>query len=288
MVSAPSAIRYRPEIDGLRAIAVVAVVLYHAGFTTFSGGFVGVDVFFVISGYLITSLIISDVSANKFSLSYFYERRIRRLLPALLIVCVTTAVFALCWMPPGQYERFNLSLLAVSAFASNFYFWLQAGYFAPSVKFEPLIHTWSLGVEEQFYLIFPPFIVAAVRTRKLSLSAVVGTIVVASLLVSVYGSVYHPSATFYLLPGRIWELGVGAMLALESADRPSHLPTPLSSFYAWIGLLALIFSILVFNEKLAFPGIYVLVPVAGAALIIKFAGRHEIVVDESSGVVPLC
>jgi len=146
---------YRPEIDGLRALAVVPVILFHAGLPAFSGGFVGVDIFFVISGYLITSIVIKELDQGRFSFGNFYERRARRILPALLLVMLCSIPFSWRWMMPDELKDFAQSLLAVLLFSSNLLFWQESGYFDGEADLKPLLHTWSLGVEEQFYLLFP-------------------------------------------------------------------------------------------------------------------------------------
>lgn len=152
---------YRREIDGLRAIAVVSVILFHAGFTSFSGGYVGVDIFFVISGYLITTIIVGDLTNGTFLVSKFYERRIRRILPVLFIVILTTLPLAWAWMLPVQFEEFARSLFFVSLFASNYFFRGEAEYFDTASEDSPLLHTWSLAIEEQYYVIFPLFLIIA-------------------------------------------------------------------------------------------------------------------------------
>ena len=158
--------KYRPEIDGVRALAVIPVILFHAGFELFSGGFVGVDVFFVISGYLITTILIEDIENKRFSLVNFYERRARRILPALFFVMLVCLPFAWMWMLPNQIKDFSQSLVAVSLFASNIQFWRESGYFEAAAELKPLLHTWSLAVEEQYYLLFPIFLVLAWRFGK--------------------------------------------------------------------------------------------------------------------------
>ena len=150
--------KYRSEIDGLRALAILPVILFHADFIAFSGGYVGVDIFFVISGFLITSIIIDDIKNNSFSVLRFYERRARRILPALFFVMAICIPFGWMWMQPGQLIDFSESLIAVSLFVSNFLFWSESGYFASAAEEKPLLHTWSLAVEEQYYLIFPLFL----------------------------------------------------------------------------------------------------------------------------------
>lgn len=157
---------YRREIDGLRALAVLPVMLFHAGFETFSGGFVGVDVFFVISGYLITTVVLSDIEQGKFSIVNFYERRARRILPALFLVMFFCIPFAWLWLLPSNMLDFSKSLIAVSIFASNILFWRESGYFDTASELKPLLHTWSLAVEEQYYVIFPLFLILFWRFGK--------------------------------------------------------------------------------------------------------------------------
>lgn len=156
--------RYRPEIDGLRAVAVVPVILFHAGLDFFSGGFVGVDIFFVISGFLITSILLDELSSGRFSLVGFYERRARRILPALVVVCFFTAIVGALGVPGVDLKELGGSLASVSTFSANIYFWRVAGdYFSTSSELQPFLHTWSLAVEEQFYLFFPIFLLFAWR-----------------------------------------------------------------------------------------------------------------------------
>ena len=150
--------KYRAEIDGLRALAVVPVILFHAGFELFGGGFIGVDVFFVISGYLITTIIIEDMENDRFSFLYFYERRVRRILPALFFVILVCVPFAWMWLMPGQMKDFSQSIVAVTLFVSNLLFWKESGYFDSAAEEKPLLHTWSLAVEEQYYVLFPIFL----------------------------------------------------------------------------------------------------------------------------------
>ena len=158
--------QYRPEIDGLRALAVLPVILFHAGFELFSGGFIGVDVFFVISGYLITTIIISEMAEDKFSIINFYDRRARRILPALFFVMAACIPFAWLWLTPTDLKDFGQSLVAVSSFSSNILFWRESGYFDGAAELKPLLHTWSLAVEEQYYILFP---ILLIFTWKLGL-----------------------------------------------------------------------------------------------------------------------
>ena len=158
--------KYRREIDGLRAFAILPVILFHAGFQTFSGGFVGVDIFFVISGYLITTIIVAEKEAKTFTILNFYERRARRILPALFFVMFTCLPFAWFWLIPEDLKKFSDSLIAVTGFSSNILFWQSSGYFETSSELKPLLHTWSLAVEEQYYLFFPVFLILTWRLGK--------------------------------------------------------------------------------------------------------------------------
>ncbi|MEX1197408.1 MAG: acyltransferase [Pseudohongiellaceae bacterium] len=171
---------YRPEVDGLRAFAVIPVILFHAGFDHFSGGFVGVDVFFVISGYLITNIIYKEMEQGRFSIMRFYERRARRILPALFLVCVACIPFAWFWMLPGEFRDFSKSLFGVATFTSNFLFWRESGYFADPSELKPLLHTWSLAVEEQFYILYPPILLLLYRLVPERLLFIIGLGVLAS------------------------------------------------------------------------------------------------------------
>ncbi len=172
---------YRREIDGLRALAVLSVILFHAGFETFSGGFVGVDVFFVISGYLVTTIILAELEQGSFSILNFYERRARRILPALFLVMLVCVPFAWFWLLPSDMKDFSQSLVAVSVFASNILFWRESGYFDTAAELKPLLHTWSLAVEEQYYVLFPLFLMLFWRLGKRSILVMLGLVFVASL-----------------------------------------------------------------------------------------------------------
>ena len=198
--------KYRAEIDGLRALAVVPVILFHAGFELFSGGFVGVDVFFVISGYLITTILIEDIDNNRFSIVNFYDRRARRILPALFFVMLVCIPFAWMWMLPNQMNDFAKSLVAVTLFASNILFWRESGYFDAAAEEKPLLHTWSLAVEEQYYLLFPIFLILAWRFGKNRVFWMIVLMAAISLLLSEWGWRNQTTANFYLAPTRAWEL----------------------------------------------------------------------------------
>lgn len=260
---------YRPEIDGLRTIAVVPVILFHAGFTVFSGGYVGVDVFFVISGYLITSILLAELEAGNFSIARFYERRARRILPALFVVLLVTSIFAALWMPPSFFKDFSKSVVAVVVFASNFLFWKQAGYFDAAADFKPLLHTWSLAVEEQYYVVFPLFLAAVWRFGRNRVFLAILVLALLSLGLSQWASHHMPSANFYLAPTRAWELLAGSLCAFLTVARRARSNNAL----ALLGLALIVVPIFWFDDTTPFPGLYAMAPVGGAGLIIMFAAK---------------
>ena len=257
---------YRADIDGLRAIAILPVVFFHAGFDFAQGGFVGVDVFFVISGHLITSLIHREMTAGEFSLVRFYERRVRRLFPALFAMLATCAAVAAWLLLPQDLRYFGGSLFATTLFSSNVFFWLEAGYFDVAAGRKPLLHTWSLAVEEQFYLLFPIFLLLVLRYLPRRLFALTGVVTLVSLLASEWLLHRSDSAAFYLAPFRAWELGLGASLALIATPTwrdPRH-----AEAMAWLGLALIAASVAVYSWQTPFPGLHALVPALGAALVI--------------------
>ncbi|MGL4603794.1 MAG: acyltransferase family protein [Iodobacter sp.] len=209
--------KYRREIDGLRALAVLPVILFHAGFETFSGGFVGVDIFFVISGYLITTIILSELEQDKFSIVNFYERRARRILPVLFLVMLVCIPFAWLYLLPGDMKDFSQSLVAVSVSASNILFWRESGYFDTAAELKPLLHTWSLAVEEQYYFLFPLFLMLFWKLGKRWIVVTLGLLFVISLTVAQWAAYAKPTAAFFLLPTRGWELLIGAFAAFYLA-----------------------------------------------------------------------
>jgi len=205
---------YRREIDGLRAVAVLPVILFHAGVELFSGGFVGVDVFFVISGYLITSIILKEQQTGTFSLVRFYERRARRILPALFLVVIACIPFAWIWLLPEDLKSFGKSLIAVPTFTSNILFARESDYFTPLAELKPLLHTWSLAVEEQFYVFFPILLILAHKWRTVSNGVLIAAIGIISLCLAQWGLSTNPKIAFYFLPTRAWELMIGALIAV--------------------------------------------------------------------------
>jgi peptidoglycan/LPS O-acetylase OafA/YrhL len=267
-----SELAYRPEIDGLRAISVVAVVLFHAEFAAFAGGFIGVDVFFVISGFLITRILIEENSRGDFSIWRFYERRARRILPALYVVMAASFVAALYILLPSGLVEFSRSAIATLLFLSNVYFWRYSDYFAPSAAEEPLIHTWSLGVEEQYYLFFPLLVLLLWRLGPRRVALVIGAATLASLACAEVLWRLQPEANFFLLPSRAWQLGLGSLGAFAWA-RTGGMPVRRSvgEAAAGAGLLLVLGSVFVLDESVPTPSLAGAPPVVGALLLLLFA-----------------
>ena len=264
--------RHRADIDGLRAIAVVPVVLFHAGVTQVSGGFVGVDIFFVISGYLITSLILGEMRDGRFSLLSFYERRIRRIFPALFLVLAVSSVLALRLFMPPDLVAFGRSLVATTLFVSNIHFYWDSGYFNAPLDTKPLLHTWSLAIEEQFYIVFPLILLLSLRWGGRRWIGVVLTLFVLSLVASIRITPVDPEAAFYLAPTRAWELMLGALLA--SGVVPSVKFQALREALAVVGLALIVYALFRFSSATHFPGASALIPCLGAAILIH-AGQGE-------------
>ena len=266
-------LRYRPEIDGLRAIAVGAVLLYHAKLGV-PHGYVGVDMFFVISGYLITSLILKDYSSPEgFSIVQFWERRVRRIFPALLVVIAATLVAGWFLLLPSHFEKLGESVQAQAAFAGNIYFWATSGYFSNEASTIPLLHTWSLGVEEQYYLLFPLLFLLPVVWTHGRLRCWLGVLFAGSLALSIYQVNKSPDAAYYLLPSRAWELMAGALLAVVPV-RP-RTPRWLLTGVGWGGLCAVLAAMFFYKKDTPFPGWAALPPVLGTAAMIWSMGQSE-------------
>lgn len=264
---------YRAEIDGLRALAVLPVILFHAGFEYFGGGFVGVDVFFVISGYLITTIIISEMAEEKFSIVNFYERRARRILPALFFVMAICLPFAWLLMLPEQLKVFGNSITAVSLFISNFQFWLGSGYFAFDQASNPLLHTWSLAVEEQFYIFFPIFLLLTWRLGITKLTFLLVLIFLISFGIANWAVFlgWHQkisSGAFFLIPTRAWELITGSLISIYLTFYGKLFEGRYSQLSSAIGLALLIIAIFFFDQTTPFPSVYTLLPILGTALLI--------------------
>ena len=275
---------YRADIDGLRAVSVIAVVLYHAGLPLFGGGYVGVDVFFVISGFLITSLILHEQDSGTFSLTGFYHRRIRRILPALFAMMSACAVAGWFLLAPGDYMRLGRSIIGAAASISNVQFWLESGYFDTAAAEKPLLHTWSLGVEEQFYLLFPLYLILIARWLsrwRLPLTAVICTI---SFAIGAVDAVHDPVAAFYLPQSRLWELLAGGLLAMGALP---PLRSQTARTWTALGGLGLIAGTAVFySEDTLFPGLGALPPTLGAVLIIWSGGSGASIVARALATRP--
>jgi peptidoglycan/LPS O-acetylase OafA/YrhL len=274
MSSSPSD-RYRPDIDGLRAIAVMLVVAFHAFPEAMPGGFVGVDIFFVISGFLITGIIVRELDQQHFSLVAFYNRRIRRIFPALITVLFVTLVLGWLWMLPAAYAQLSADVFASAAFFSNIALLLQSGYFDIESGRKPLLHIWSLGIEEQFYLFWPLILMLAARLR-LSILATASVIGIASFVLNVALIGTDPVATFYLPFTRAWELLAGAALAC-SWNQISQ-TNAASNLRAGTGLVLIAVAAGLLDTKSAFPGWWAVLPVGGAALLLSapaaWGARH--------------
>lgn len=265
--------RRRAEIDGLRALAVGPILLFHAGAPGFSGGFVGVDVFYVISGFLIAGLIGPDAVAGRLDLLEFWTRRARRLFPALAVVIAVCLAAGALVMTPRDLAALGRAAAAAALFSSNILFWKEAGYFDAAAALKPLLHTWSLGVEEQFYLGFPLVMIGLARLMGKGLWRGVAALALLSFLLSAVLTPLKPAPAFYLLPTRAFELLIGATLAL----RPPPEPGPrLAEFLALIGLALLVVAVVGFSEATPFPGFAALVPCAAAALLIQAGGRARL------------
>lgn len=259
---------YRPDIDGLRAVAVIPVILFHGGVKYVSGGFVGVDIFFVISGFLIGNIIYTEINDSRFSLLSFYNRRIRRIFPMLFVIQIFCTIGAFIWFLPNQLLTFGKSLLFTSAFASNIWFWSQAGYFAAPSELMPLLHTWSLAVEEQFYIFFPLLLLLVSSNRRLlfySILAILGL----SFALCVYLTARSPGVAFFLIPTRAWELLAGSALAIIPCPDNLRLKRALPP----LGLAMILYAIVAFDQFTPFPGAAAALPVLGATMIIYGAER---------------
>jgi peptidoglycan/LPS O-acetylase OafA/YrhL len=282
-------LHYRKEIDGLRALAVVSIIFFHAGYKAFNGGYVGVDIFFVISGFLITSIILKDIQQGKFHLVEFYERRARRLLPALFCVILVSMIFAWVWMLPNEITEFSQSVLSVLFFVSNFFFWNDSGYFSTSAEFRPLLHTWSLAVEEQFYLLFPAILIFSLLLKRLYTTSILVLIGVLSFVFSIWASTYKPTLAFFLIPSRIWEFVLGS-LAATLVLRPSFDTWLLKRVYrelvCVVGLVLILYSVFFFKKDMVYPGYLAVVPTLGTVLLLVFT-THETVVGKLLGLKPI-
>ncbi|MFB0872855.1 MULTISPECIES: acyltransferase family protein [unclassified Sphingobium] len=266
---AHAATGYRRDMDGLRALAILPVLLFHAHVPGFSGGYVGVDIFFVISGYLITAILAREIDAGCFSLLRFYERRFRRIVPALALMILVVLACAAWLYFPGDLEGVPRSALAATFFASNLWFFTDTGYFAGGADVKPLLHTWSLAVEEQYYIGFPLLLMLLAAHAPRWRTAAVASIAALSLALAILLQRDTSGFTFYLLPTRAWELLAGALLALGAV--PTVTPRWAREAVAWSGLLAIALAVALYDRTTIFPGLAALPPVLGAAALIHAA-----------------
>lgn len=265
---------YRPEVDGLRAIAVAAVLLFHAQLGPLPGGFAGVDVFFVISGFLITGIVLREQAEGRFTLAGFYARRARRILPALYVVGAACVPAALLLLTGDALADFFRTLAAAAVGGSNFVFAATTDYFGQPAEGRPLLHTWSLGVEEQFYLVFPLFLLVAAKWPRRRVVTVLALAALASLAGAEWASTRYSTANFFLAPGRAWELAAGCLCAFAVARREGgalSLPRPLQESIAWLGLAAVLASFALFDRTTRDPSAWMLLPVLGTAALLLAA-----------------
>jgi peptidoglycan/LPS O-acetylase OafA/YrhL len=269
-------IPYRSEIDGLRAIAVLAVVFFHAGVPSFSAGFIGVDIFFVISGFLITSIIHRDIENKRFSLIDFYERRARRILPPLFLMILVCLPFAWLWLLPNAYKDFSQSLVATVSYVSNILFYIETGYFDVTSAQKPLLHTWSLSVEEQFYVVFPLALLATLKlSRRLVMPAMIVSML-ASMACAEWLQSVNPDAAFYLIFSRAWELLIGAVGAILVMNGRVRSLQKHAGWLSLVGLVSIFGSLAFFPAGASTPSLFVLPCVVGTALVLMFAQQPSI------------
>ncbi len=272
--------KYRPDIDGLRAVAVLSVVLFHAFPDIIPGGFIGVDIFFVISGYLITSIILQNIQNDSFSFSNFYARRIRRIFPALILVLIACHIAGWFLLMPSEYQQLGKHIAGGATFTSNFLLWLESGYFDSSAESKPLLHLWSLGIEEQFYILWPALLIFASNIR-IKLIRLIVLILLGSFLINVWLTNINPTAAFFLPISRFWELLVGATLAYwvtarktsETYTPSSHLSPKISNALSMLGALLVALGLGFINRNSLFPGWWALLPTIGAVLLIGGGSR---------------
>ena len=282
-------IKYRPDIDGLRAIAVIFVILFHSQITVFGiqlfrGGYIGVDIFFVISGYLITSILLKELYLKKkINFNYFYQRRIRRLIPALLAVMIFSTLIASIYLPPSRFVEFSKSILYSLGFSSNFYFYfLELNYFEFKGLFLPFLHTWSLSVEEQYYILFPILLFTVFNYSKKNLFIFLIFSFLISFFLAEYGSRNLQNSTFYFLHSRMWELLSGSILAyLKFNISKRNTSRLVFNYIPSIGLLMIFLSLILFyDDKIRHPSFFTLLPVIGTCLIIWFGQEKKDIVSK--------
>lgn len=268
--------KYRTEIDGLRAIAVLLVIFNHLDITLFKGGYVGVDVFFVISGFLITSIISKEITEKKFTFKNFYKKRVLRLAPAYFLVILASFIFSHFLLAPMELVSFYKSVLASLVFASNFYMWLEVGgYFSSNAEYIPLLHLWSLGVEEQFYIIWPSVLMLLLAFFKKWTGLIIALTIILGCAFAHILSIKAPAISYFLLPSRAFELLIGAAIVFI---RPAHFKNSIANLLAFFGLGMIVFASVYLTDESIFPGFYALLPCLGTALIIySLQGKEGIV-----------
>lgn len=271
--------KYRADIDGLRAVAVLSILFYHVGIDAFGGGYVGVDIFFVISGYLITSIIVRELADGSFTLGRFYERRVRRILPALLVVMITTLAAGVLFLTPEQLDNLAQSALATSVFSSNLYFFAGTGYFDGPSESKPLLHTWSLAVEEQYYILFPLLLMLISRRFGKRYTVPVACIAMLSFAACVLYTKVDATATFFLIPFRAWELFIGSLLALNVV--PTVSSRPARNSLAAAGIVMVLTSVFAFTPATSFPGLAAALPTLGTAAVIHAGTNGQTLVGRA-------
>lgn len=276
---------YRADIDGLRAIAVLAVVFYHAGLNYFSGGYIGVDVFFVISGFLITGIIVRELREGKFTLLGFYERRIRRIFPAVFTLILFVIIASALLYSASDYSSISRSAIATTLFSSNMLFWRESGYFEAPSTLKPLLHTWSLAVEEQYYIFFPLLMLWIAKFYKSKFRTVIFVLLLASFALNIYGTYQYASAAFYFMPLRAWELFIGSILALW--EPRTAVKTGTRNFLSLVGLGAIFVSIFIYSDETIFPGWAAILPVLGSAFVIYGGMDTQTYIRKLLGAAPL-
>jgi len=271
-----NSLAYRPDIDGLRAIAVLSVIFFHAFPTIITGGFIGVDIFFVISGYLITSIIVKELNNDSFSIINFYERRVRRILPALYLLLLLCLPFVYILLSPGDIKEFSGSIISVATFTSNILFYKIISYFNADAELKPLLHTWSLAVEEQFYLLFPILLIFIWKLKRFWILAILTAIAGMSLGFAEWGANHNARAAFFLPHTRMWELLSGAFVAFYFEKELFHKHKFIREILTFVGLSLIFTSVLIFNEKVPYPSFFTLIPILGTVLILLFGQSNTI------------
>jgi peptidoglycan/LPS O-acetylase OafA/YrhL len=271
MYSKYHSITYRKDIDGLRALAVLSTIAYHAFPNLVSGGFVGVDIFFVISGFLITKIILENLESNTFSFTEFYFRRIRRIFPALFLIFITCYAFGWFALYASEFKGVGLHIASSAGFVQNFILLNEVAYFERSIDTKPLVHLWSLSIEEQFYLLWPAVIWILYKVRINLLSAVLILILI-SFSINIYNIKLDPITTFYSPLSRSWELLVGALwacISLRNSQKINQLSQTVLNVFSWAGLMLIAIAIFWISSKNSFPGWWALLPTVGAVLLIS-------------------